>query len=302
MHYVNYWGGNGLYEKEIIVVNDGSTDNTEKIVHDLALSYPDIVLITQENSGVASARNSGLRNATGNYIAWCDSDDYVEPEWLCNLYLRIKKYNADMSICRAKIKGHYVKYNPDEVIVWNRSEAIKEFLIEEKLNGTLWTKMFRRELFDNISFALDMSYWEDSFVVWKVLQKVQTIVRCNEGTYNYIVHSGSLCNAKINLNRVSSMLRLWDNIIVDCKLYHNEHLDLAIAKQYEYAISILGGMMKSSLYHCEFEQKLEMIVKSAGFKGVCKINGFTKRLFAIGLLMNMNMVRYLFNLRIKLKS
>lgn len=295
-------GRKGPYEKEIIVVNDGSTDSTGRIVANLAQKYDEIILVSQENSGVASARQNGVRSATGDFIAWCDSDDYVESEWLCNLYSRMKKYDADISICRARIAGLNVEYDPSELTLWNRSDAVKEFLIHKRLNGSLVVKMFRRELFDNISFSSDMSYWEDDYVVWKILQKTDKVVKCNEGTYNYIIHSSSLCAKKMSENRVYSMLKLWDCVIEDCRLFHNEHLQLALNKQYENAISIWAGMMKSGLYNCEYEQRLERIIKTAGIVGAFRQKGIFKSLFALGLLINYKIVRMFCNIVYKCKS
>lgn len=281
----------GGYEREIIVVNNGSTDNTEVIVRDMATHNPELLLITQTNKGPAWSRETGLRHATGDYVAWVDSDDWVKPEWLLHLWENIKKYNADISVCRAKIEGRDITYNPSEKIVWNRDEAIREFLIHEKLNGCLWNKLIRRELFEDISFSLEMWYWEDLHVVWKVLKKCQKVVRCNEGTYNFYVHPESMCAQKINDNRVYCALKVWDDIVSDCKNIFPNHLAAAMKKQEEWALADLRNMMKCNLFHSDYENRISSIVRKAGIRGVISQNGLGNRLFALCVLLNMKVAR-----------
>lgn len=281
------------YKREIIVVNNGSTDNTEMIVKEIVDQNPEVVLINQNNKGPAGSRQTGLRAASGDYIAWVDSDDWVEPEWLLHLYDNIIKYDADISVCRARIKGRDICYNPKEKLVWNRDEAIREFLVHKKLNGCLWNKLIRRDLFNDINFSLEMWYWEDLYVVWKVLKKCQKVVRCNEGTYNFYIHPESMCAQKINVNRVYCTLKVWDEIVNDCQLYFQKHIVAAIKKQEEWALSDLRNMMKDNLFNEEYENRILTIVRKAGLSGAMTQSGVGNRIFALGVLINMSATRKL---------
>lgn len=284
-----------LFDFELIVVNDGSTDNTLQIVETLQATYKNINVISQENKGPAGSRETGLRNATGDYIAHCDSDDWVTPEWLSHLYNNIKKYDADISVCRAIIDNKFIKYNPQEIELWNRDEAIGEFIIHKKLNGCLWNKLIRRELFDGISFSPEMWYWEDLYVVWKVLQRVNKVVRCNEGTYHYVIHPESICAQPINENRLYCTLKVWDMIVADCLNYYPHHLNAAQVMREK---SLLGGlkqMVRSNFKHEEYEEKILNILHDGGLKNIVKMDSFIDKFFAIAMMICPKCVRKLYN-------
>ena len=89
---------------EIILVDDGSNDNSLSICEKFALQDNRIKVFHQNNGGVASARNKGLSEASGEFIAWVDSDDSIEPEYIEKLYDAVKEYNADISIALKQYK------------------------------------------------------------------------------------------------------------------------------------------------------------------------------------------------------
>ena len=89
---------------EIILIDDGSNDNSLSICEKFALQDNRIKVFHQNNGGVASARNKGLSEASGEFIAWVDSDDSIEPEYIEKLYDAVKEYNADISIALKQYK------------------------------------------------------------------------------------------------------------------------------------------------------------------------------------------------------
>lgn len=102
-------------------------------------------------------------------------------------------------MCRSQIPGKIIDYNPFEVQVWDKDGAIDAFLEHKKLNGVLWNKLIRRELFDGIEFDKTLWYWEDLAVVWKIMKRVNRVVRFNEAKYNFYVHPESMCAKNIVL-------------------------------------------------------------------------------------------------------
>ena len=98
-----------LDEIEIVVVNDGSPDGSQAIIDDYAARYPDkIVALSKPNGGLGSARNAGIARATGRYIGFVDSDDFVEPDMYQHLYEEAERTSSDVAICR------YRHYSLDE--------------------------------------------------------------------------------------------------------------------------------------------------------------------------------------------
>lgn len=187
-----------------------------KIIKRLETEDSRIVLINQVNLGVGGARNRGLKAATGELIAWCDSDDYVEPNWLENMYQNLCDYKADVCICGTRIPGRVVQNNQRQDDVWEYDQILEKFLEQRELNGVLWNKLIWRKFFDGISFESDIHFWEDLRVVWKILQRTKKVVRLYTPVYNFVVHEGSATAQKMNPKRVHSSFAVWDEIVNDC--------------------------------------------------------------------------------------
>ena len=118
---------------ELILVDDGSTDNSLNICYEFAKKDSRIIVIHQENGGVSSARNKGLKNAKGEFITFVDSDDYVENDWLKMLLTAILANNADVSICGIKFD------NKLRCLCENNSLTKDELLFELQKNGLLYS-------------------------------------------------------------------------------------------------------------------------------------------------------------------
>lgn len=92
-----------LKEIEIIIVNDGSTDNSLEIINEFIRQDKRMILINKKNGGLSSARNSGLKVAKGEYVLHIDSDDWIEQDYFLNMYQYAKKYGCDIVIRKEKI-------------------------------------------------------------------------------------------------------------------------------------------------------------------------------------------------------
>lgn len=142
------------YEKaEIILINDGSTDNSEDICKQFAQEYSQIKYIYQQNKGVSFARNRGLSVATGKYILFVDSDDYVSKDYFSEIDNLLKKHNADLTIfsqydCKfdTTIEKKYNSFFTD-----SENEMITKLsdLICRKIINEPWTKIYKREIIKN---------------------------------------------------------------------------------------------------------------------------------------------------------
>ena len=177
---------------ELILVNDGSTDASGEICNEYAQKYEKIKVIHQKNGGLSSARNTGIDNATGKYIGFVDSDDYIVPEMYKNLVETAKKYNAQMVTCRyfcfedqpdvenISIKGKKMK---SKISVYNTEDTLKEFFIRN-IPESVCTNLYLAELGSKYRFV-EGEINEDTNVVYKLLASSKKTVVLDEKFYGY---------------------------------------------------------------------------------------------------------------------
>lgn len=284
--------GGAYTQVEIIVVNDGSTDRTREIVTQLAETDSRIKLINQENTGVAGARNTGLRNATGKYIAWCDADDWVEPDWLESLYAHITKYDADIAVCRCQIDGR-PSVNTGEVELWDRDTATKKFLEHKQLNGTLYNKLFRHNIKKTCQFDETLSYFEDDGFFWDALKNVASIVRFHEEKYHFVVNPNSLTAAKCNDKRVRA-LSVWEAVAADCE---NTVYEYAAESQLTYQyFNLLLAMYRSGYHDEQTEGKIRKTMRKHWSRGIRQTEGVSHKLFYCVAAIHTGVARWLYDI------
>lgn len=174
-----------LKEIEIICVNDGSTDNSAKILEHFAKNDFRIKVISQQNSGLSGARNTGLEIATGEYIGFVDSDDWVDLEFFEKLYITAKENSADISCAGFKRRGKIfstIRKSFNEVKVY---EDINDKVIVDKLpeHNYVWNKIYLRDKW-NFKFQ-DGRYFEDMAILIKILYVSKRLVTVPDVYYNY---------------------------------------------------------------------------------------------------------------------
>lgn len=188
---------------EVIIVNDGSQDNTESICKKIAQSDARFKYFSKENGGVSSARNFGLDNANGHYITFIDGDDWVDPNHLEILIKSITENNSDIAICSYKeFKNNifYIRYYTNkEKYLLNFNRMTKEdFLINfPKLLSTnvcfnnSVSKLFRRDLVKDLRFDSKLKYGEDLDFYFRLYLNTESISFVNQATYVYRIHGDS---------------------------------------------------------------------------------------------------------------
>ena len=185
---------------EIICVNDGSPDNSLQILKEYKEKYADknIVIIDKKNEGVWKARIDGIKVATGEYIAFTDSDDYVEPDFVEKLYNNAKENSADMAICgfkriddsTGKVLSYEMKQESNYLINMDKNP---EDVIS--INTALWNKIYKASILKNIrELQNPPRILEDMMFLTLVYLQAKTISFVNAYLYNYMVISGSAMN------------------------------------------------------------------------------------------------------------
>ncbi|MBT2678822.1 glycosyltransferase [Bacillus sp. ISL-35] len=189
---------------EIILVNDGSSDESGKICDEYKQKDSRIKVIHKENGGVSSARNVGLKMATGDFIGFVDSDDYINKEMFKVLFNDIKENDCDVSICNwyYEIDGELRldKTMLKDYKVLNNISAIEE-LLKDSFKGFLCNKLFKKELFSNVKFEHDLTMCEDYLAVYQVLKRAKRVSINPTPLYFYVMNTDSATfNANNNFN------------------------------------------------------------------------------------------------------
>lgn len=181
---------------EVIVINDGSTDFSLKIAETYSEKDNRVTVYSHENSGLSEARNRGIEVATGDYIAFVDSDDILLPEALELLLNELIKNAADIAegkTIRGKIQGAQKLKPHIEKHIYSSEEALSNMLYQKRLLPSVCGKLFIKELFNELKFEKGILY-EDLNIIYKVFEKCNKIVWIDYPVYFYREAEGSILN------------------------------------------------------------------------------------------------------------
>ncbi len=214
-----------LQDIEIILVNDGSTDNSSEISKKYQNMYPQkIVYLEKENGGLSDARNFGIAYAKGEYIAFLDSDDYAEYTTYEEMYEIAKKENSDMVEC-----DFYWEYpnkrKTDIGVIYNNK---KEML--EKVRVVAWNKLIKKEILVETQIQFPKGYrYEDIEFTYKLIPYLNKVSFLKKPCIHYIQRQNSIANSQNERN--SEIFDVLDNVI---KYYKEKNLTKEYGAQLEY--------------------------------------------------------------------
>ena len=183
---------------EIIVVNDGTKDNSMAIVHRFAKEYSFIKIIEQDNAGLSAARNTGIRNATGEFLVFVDSDDYVSPDYIKLLYESAVSNGSDVACCNYRNivnengtgVNNFLKHSTG---VYSGEKILREVLQDITVRSYVWNKMYRRSIFtdNNLQFPVGVNF-EDLAVTPQVFYYAKKVSFIPQALYYYVHREGSI--------------------------------------------------------------------------------------------------------------
>lgn len=229
---------------ELILVNDGSTDNSEEIIRRYKNLDKRIKSFYFDNRGVAASRNFGINQAQGEYITFIDSDDYVESEYLEKLVYGIEKYNCDLSSCDltevykddVRIIKSLNTVKKTEFVV-DSIRIINDLLYHKIKNGyscaKLWKKSIIKQLFQNYCYCEDVL-----FLVNNLSKDDYKIYVVHEPLYVYVRNENSVTMIK-NPKKIIDMLNVADKIIKESELSEMMNIKSAEALLIDYSFYIL---------------------------------------------------------------
>lgn len=212
---------------QIILVDDGSTDNTLAILNQYASLDSRIEVHHQENKGVATARNELLSKVKGDYVLFVDSDDWIELDMVEFLIAKVTEENAEMAVCGNVVNNGIPKKNYKEE-TWGKEKVIEEFLRHTNFNGSLWNKLFSVKLLkNNPTFNPEISYGEDALFTWQLIQDVEKIIVTDKQLYHYRMNEGSLSHAKWSPNKMGTGHIVWELLEKETKEKYPQFTDIA---------------------------------------------------------------------------
>ncbi len=244
-----------LNDIEFIIVNDGTTDNSEQIILKYKEKYPSkIVYLKKENGGLSDARNFGMPYAKGDYIAFLDSDDYVELDTYEKLYNRAIQTDADMVEC-----DFYWEYS-DKKIHDTSANYKDESDMYANARVVAWNKLYKKDLIINsgIKFPKGLRY-EDLEFFYKILPQLKKIELINEPLIHYVQRDDSI--TYVQNEKTADIFAILDNIINYYKwinLYNEYNQEL----EYMYVRILFGSSFKRMLNIKDKETRRKLLMDS----------------------------------------
>lgn len=189
---------------EVILVDDGSTDGSGAICDELGKTDARIKVIHKKNGGLSDARNIGIEYASGDFLSFVDSDDYLSTECIDTLYELLLKHIADISVMRlfktytreCNERGHIGKKKE-----YTKQEAMREMLYARDFTASACAKLYKKELFKTIRFPYG-KLSEDVFTIYDVVNEAKLIVYSDEVGYYYYTRSGSIINSRFDVRQM----------------------------------------------------------------------------------------------------
>lgn len=243
-----------FFNFEVILIDDGSTDDSYEIVHELVLKKHNFRIFRQNNLGVAKARNLGLKMAKGRFIAFVDGDDYIDKYYLEKLYTYAVNNKADIVCCNFywvynKIKlNNYINCKQG---IFNNLEALKMLISDTFIQSYMWNKLYRRELFDSLNITFPDMYFEDIAICPKLFYKAKRIMIINDALYFYTQRRDSILH-NYNLQTQSDYLKAY--VIINNFIYSHS-LNSKLNMSYDFLTNKVKIVMIISLLFIHIRKK-----------------------------------------------
>ena len=229
---------------EILLVDDGSPDRCRQICDEYEKQDYRVKVIHTENHGLAATRNVGLQYATGEYIGFIDSDDWIKPEMYEMLLRRLHEAEYDIIVCGYDIISDKksAEWKPAE-IAYDHDEALIS-LIDEKINNAVWNKLYSKELLqrsivDGVLFPEGNNY-EDVAVMHRIVDNAKSVAMISEVLYHYRIRAGSITK----INTAKNLIDYTDSKLIRYDFFKNEYPALYEEKKEELLLLAVYGISK----------------------------------------------------------
>lgn len=268
---------------EILVINDGSKDNSEKIIQEYAQKYPEkIKPFTKENGGLSDARNFGIDRATGDYLGFVDSDDYVMPSMFEEMAYLAEKHQSKMVICNIQKVDQNGNITQKLTQIPNMPEKIdleKNLSVFSDLSYFACNKLFKKELFREKRFKKGV-HFEDIQLIPQLLLECDTISQTQNFHYQYLERTDSI--TKTHTEKGLDILKAVTDVekVYAVSKYRDRKEELKNFQIFEGVYSFLAylAFVKDEKVFYNMSEKLEIFIKDRRLKlkDILNYNRFDK--------------------------
>lgn len=236
---------------EVLIVNDESTDNTQAIIDEYVSKYPNICKsFTQKHSGQAIARNLAIKNATGEFITFIDSDDFVEDDIYAKVLNKAETENLDI-VCfdyyeiiddKKIVKEHYI---------FNIEDNTRKYIVSE---SSPWNKVIRRKLLLDSNFVfLENRIYEDLATIPTLAKFTKKIAFLPDRLYNYVIHENSTMRCEKYNSKLEDIFYVVDSL-------YNDFIDTEYKEELEY-LYIEHLLHAANLRFINYKEGIQQIKK-----------------------------------------
>ncbi|MBR7160655.1 MAG: glycosyltransferase family 2 protein [Clostridia bacterium] len=237
---------------EILLIDDGSTDDSGAICDKYAKQDNRIVVVHKQNGGVSSARNLGMDIAKGEYIGFIDSDDYIEPNMYERLHGSIIRENADLAVCgfkQVRVNGDTRVNDATSDMDWSKENIIKNYFTQGIIKELMYApvnKLYKKSMLDDLRYCTQYRMGEDILFLFKVIDKMNKMVYVEGSYYHYIMRENSAMTSKFSAKRLEYVYAIRDieTICVDKYPYA---IDSAKIWVYRHVLNTLRQLIVSNM-------------------------------------------------------
>jgi glycosyltransferase involved in cell wall biosynthesis len=243
---------------EVLIVNDGTEDNSIKVAKDTVQDDQRFIFLEKENGGLSDARNYGIDHAKGNYLTFLDSDDYYDEQFLEKMLEKITQENADVVICDLTLVKEDHSLVRHQLNKHQTSISGEEAFLDISILNMAQNKMYKKELFDNTRYPLGY-YYEDRATTYKLFYQSSKIAFVNEKIFFYLQRENSI-------TRVLSPQKLTDplKILKEVKIFLDKE---GVFEKYKnkyiqtYLLAVISSCAQVANYSLDYNKEINEYIQ-----------------------------------------
>lgn len=238
---------------QIIIINDGSYDESECIIQEYANRDDRIIYINKKNEGVSKARNKGLEVASGDYVTFLDADDTLNEKMIEKLLFTVKKYDADIAFC---FDSAWQKLDGEEMVI-----CAEDFEFQKEYSSLVaWGGLYKKSVTEGIRFDEKIYVSEDILFKSRAIKNARTIAFLFEPLYNYYIYETSACHGNYNKKKLTE-IEAWKKIT---EIFQGTKTEISAKKTFNQRCKyiVCSYWDDSSFYNDDFTYCMKQYKKS----------------------------------------